>query len=600
MKNKVFVGKYSLSFKKDYSGYFIPDKYDCILNEDGTIQGKEISHNSKEPLGRCLFMFILYSKASGVEYDNETGVRGEGWLDIPQWIIAIIVIRHLLLLDSEDIISAISRQIGKSHISRMIVSFSITFIPLFVKITSMRWFSTLCSFKNDTAEDQLGKTHPHILDAIELYNKLYPNKPLEYDCMVEDKGVRRKLKWNTKLIEINRSINGKSIPYSSLDILGLDKNTKNPGYTSHLIFVDEGQDINAEAFRNNVRPFTTSTGGICFTIGTANNEPESLLRDLYVGEIVPDDCRIFCNAEEAIRYKEFVNKEHSEKYRRKFNKEVKDKGLHSDYIQTQYFVNFNIVGDNFTSLERLKNNNLFLGDIELDFMCEKHEYKIGAVDPALVNDMAGMVCGVSRFGDASVINELKNVIILHDKNTEKKSPKELVDKIAKHCVAQKLDYLILDTTGNQKDRAYYLYTKFRKIGCKTMIIPFDYSSSNKKTMMGYLEDSIYNQSIILPKEQYRYTDVAYGELIKQILYLKKTRTTSGNIQYKAPEGRDFYDDLSMSLSQFNYALEYIRRCISKNTIVDLGEGAKYYIKYNKYESDKIEKKIEVRSSWLGM
>jgi len=590
MKNKVYIEKYGLSFKRDYSGFFIPDKYDCVLNEDGTLQGKDISHDSNEPLGRCLFMFILYSKASGVEYDNETGEKEEGWLDIPQWIIAITVIRHLLLLDSADIISAISRQIGKSHISRMIVSFSITFIPLYVKVKSMRWFTTLCSFKNDTAEDQLGKTHIHILDAIDLFNKIYPNKPLEYDCMIEDKGIKRKLKWNTKLIEINRNIDGKSIPYSSLDILGLDKNTKNPGYTSHMIFVDEGQDINADSFRTNVRPFTTSTGGICFTIGTANNEPESLLRDLYVGSMVPDECRIFCNAEEAIRYKEIVNKEHAEKYRQKFEKEVADKGINSDYIQTQYYVNFNIVGNNFTSLSRLKGNNILIGDLEDDFIALDHEYKIGAVDPALDKDMAGMVCGVSRFGESSVISEVKDVIILHDKADEKKSPERLVNRIVNICLAHQLDYIILDTTANQGDRAYYLYMALRKAGCNTMIIPYDYSSKNKKTMMGYLEDSIFNQSLILPKLEYREKSDAYDELLRQLLYLKKDKTASGNTTYKAPEGRNFYDDLPMALGQFNYLLEYVRREQAKRTIINLGDDIKYFVKYNKFKKKKIEKK----------
>ena len=34
MKNKVFVEKYGLSFKRDYSGFFIPDKYDCVLKSE--------------------------------------------------------------------------------------------------------------------------------------------------------------------------------------------------------------------------------------------------------------------------------------------------------------------------------------------------------------------------------------------------------------------------------------------------------------------------------------------------------------------------------------------------------------------------------------
>jgi hypothetical protein len=126
----------------------------------------------------------------------------------------------------------------------MIIAFSITFIPLYVKVKQLRWYSTLCSFKNDTAEDQLGKTEPHILDAINIFNEIYPDKPLQFDCYVEIKGKKNKLSWNKKIIEINRSIGNKSIPYSSLDTLGLEKNTKSPGYTSHMLFTDESQDVN--------------------------------------------------------------------------------------------------------------------------------------------------------------------------------------------------------------------------------------------------------------------------------------------------------------------------------------------------------------------
>jgi hypothetical protein len=580
----IFIEKYGLTFKKDETGYFIPDKYDVKLSNDMKGKGKKIAYDSEENLGRCLFSFILFAKSSGVETDVDTGKEEEGYLDIYQYIIAYIVIKHLLLLDSSDIITAIARQSGKSHISRMLIAFSVTFIPLYIKVKQMRWYSTLCSFKNDTAEDQLGKTHPHILDALNLFNKIYPNKPLQYDCNIEEKGRNRKLKWNSNLIEINRSVKGKSIPYSAIDILGLDKNTKTPGYTSHFLFVDESQDINADAFNTNAKLFSQRTGGICFSIGTANNEPESLLRDMYNDKAIDETCRVLIDVEEVIKYQLKVSETHVKEYSQRFNKEIKKYGKHSDYIQTQYYINFNIVGDNFTSLERLRSNNLFLGDIEMNFICDNHEYKIGAVDPALGKDMAGMMAGSGRFGESSVISELKNVIVLHDKNTAKKSPDELVNLITNHCIAQQLDYLILDTTGNQKDRAFYLYKNFRKYGCNTMIVPYDYSGQNKKTMMGYLEDSIYNQSLILPKESYRESDCAYDEAIKQLLYLKKKRSkTNGNLEYKAPEGKDFYDDLPMTLAQFNYALEYIRRSIAKKLLIDLGEGVKYYITYNKYK-----------------
>ena len=114
---------------------------------------------------------------------------------------------------------------------------------------------------------------------------------------------------------------------------------------------------------------------------------------------------------------------------------------------------------------------------------------------------------------------------------------------------------VIDYTKNTKNiNSAENNKKLKDIGCNTMIIPYDYSNTNKKVMMGYLEDSLFNQSLILPKEEFR-DDYAYNELINQLLYLKKTKTPTGNIQYKAPSGRNFYDELPMSLAQFNYALE---------------------------------------------
>jgi len=600
MKNTVFIKKHGLTFKKDTSGYFIPHRYNVRMQEDGKFSGKKISYNSKDPLGKCLFGFIIFAKSSGVEIDNDTGEAKQGYLDIYQYIIAYVVIRHMLLLDSADVITAIARQAGKSHISRMLIAFSITFIPLYIKIKTNRWFSTLCSFKNDTAEDQLGKTHPHILDAIKIFNDIYPNKPLQYDCQIEEKGRKRKLKWNSNFIEINRMIDGISIPYSSLDTLGLEKNTKTPGYTSHFMFVDESQDVNADSFNFNAKPFTQRTGGICFCIGTANNDPESVLRDMYVDTGIPNDCRVLIDVDKVIDFQKLVSEEHAEKFVNRYTKELKKYGEHSDYVQTQYFINFNIVGDNFTSLERLKGNNLFIGDLDRAFTCAEHEYKIGAVDPALDKDMAGMVCGVSKFGQSGVINEVKDVIILHDKNTQKKSPETLIKKIVEVCIIHELDYIILDTTANQSDRAYYLYTALKKAGANTMIIPFDYSSKNKKLMFGYLEDSIFNQSLLLPKLEYRNTDYPYDELMRQLLYLKKKTSDTGNIRYIAPTGRNFYDDLPMSLAQFNYCLEYIRREQSNRTSINLGDGVRYYITWNKFLNKYKEEQSSNPASWWAL
>lgn len=321
---------------------------------------------------------------------------------------------------------------------------------------------------------------------------------------------------------------------------------------------------------------------------------------MYSDKEIKEDCRLVFDVEDVIKHKQMTeNNSETQKYINRFEKELAKYGQFSDYIQTQYYINFNIIGDNFTSLERLKGNKILTGDLDTEFECSKTGYKIGAVDPALGRDMAGMFCGIAEFVGDKIISEVKDIIILHDKDSDKISPDSLIKKITNICIAHKLDYVILDTTANQGDRVFYLYQNFKKEGCKTFIVPFDYSSSNKKLMFGYLEDALFNQSIILPKYEYRDKNYPYKEFLTQLLYLKKKKTPSGNIQYKAPDGRNFYDDLPMSFAQFVYAMEYIRRGISERKIVDLGSGIKYFFRKNKYNELK-ESTIKKVSTWLNI
>ena len=588
MQNKVYVEKHKLLFIRDHTGFFIPYMYDCVYDKvEQTFKGKKISIASKEILGKVMFCFILFMKNSGSEVDRTGGKNRvkEGYGEIYQYIISYVVIRHLILLDSSDIFTVISRQAGKSEISRRLLAFALTFIPLYVEIPHARFYCTLCSFKMDTAGDQLLKTQPAILDAIKTFNGLYPKSPLQYDCTVNEKGRNRKLKWNKSIIEINREIDGNSISYSALDILGLDNKANNPGYTSHLLFCDEAQEITADSFNTDVKPFTTSTGGICYCIGTANNDPSTLLKDMYDDKSIPNECRLICDWEEVYKHKALVSEKHGEKYKTRVEKEIAKYGIMSDYIQSQYYVNFNIIGDNFITLDILKRNNILLGDLDKNFKAETGEFKIAGLDGAIANDMAVLVCGTSRFGNASTINEVKDLFILKDKKEAKITPKRLYERTTEICMAHKIDMIIVDDSANQRT-AYYLYQEFKKQDCKTFIVPYNYSGKNKKIMMGWLENCLYNQSLILPKLEYSKESYPYKELLNQLLYLKKTTTPAGNIEYKAPEGVNFYDDFPMALAEFNFCLEYVNREATKRKVVDLGDGLKYFIRLHKYTLDK--------------
>lgn len=230
--------EHKLLFKKGKDEYFIPIMYDVVVDDKNKYVGKIISKTASTKLGRAMYDFITFVRYSGNQFDTETGEQLQGHAEIYQYIIAFEIIKHLILLDSADIMAAISRQAGKSHISRLVIAFSIVFMPMYVDFVGTRFYATLCSFKKDTAQNQLLKVEGHITDAIKLFNELHPEKPLVSDDYVEENGRKRKLKWNKNTIEINRKIGDNTIPYSSLDVLGLKEGADTPGYTSTFMFLD--------------------------------------------------------------------------------------------------------------------------------------------------------------------------------------------------------------------------------------------------------------------------------------------------------------------------------------------------------------------------
>ena len=84
-------------------------------------------------------MFLKYVRHSSEEIDKQTGETIPGFIEIYQWKIAFEIITHALALKSNDVIIAIARQAGKSHITRMVAAFCLIFVPLYTKIKEKRY-----------------------------------------------------------------------------------------------------------------------------------------------------------------------------------------------------------------------------------------------------------------------------------------------------------------------------------------------------------------------------------------------------------------------------------------------------------------------------
>lgn len=322
---------------------------------------------------------------------------------------------------------------------------------------------------------------------------------------------------------------------------------------------------------------------------------------MYKDKGIPDERKIFYTWEDVYACKVMSSKIEAEKYKVRVMKEIDKYSLSSDYVQTQYYCSFNIKGNRFITLEELRELDIFQGDIcdNISSLGKSSNscmvYRIAGFDPATVNDYAAFSIGLAYVhSNGNIIVQLKNIYILN-KNMDKISPNELIRRAALLCEEHKIDMIMVDSTGNQEDRSYYLYKELRAIGCNTFVIPYSYGNKNKQKMMGYLEDSFNNKTIIFPKEELRTSHEEYDELLKEMSYLIKESKENGTITYKAPEGSVFFDDLVMSLGQLNYICYYTKMQMKNKKIINLGDGIEYPLRFSINNNGNEEIKITRKS-----
>lgn len=90
--------------------------------------------------------------------------------------------------------------------------------------------------------------------AVDLFNKLYPNSKII--TPQDDKTLLNRL--TNK--EYDRMLNGEQIHYSQIVGLSLEKSVINAGFSFHLLFLDEAQEINYEQFNEQLQPTVARTG----------------------------------------------------------------------------------------------------------------------------------------------------------------------------------------------------------------------------------------------------------------------------------------------------------------------------------------------------
>ena len=109
---------------------------------------------------------------------------------------------------------AISRQAGKTHVTRKVIAFLIVFAPLHMVLTTDRFYAVFVGAKKDLIEDHCIKMQPELDKAVELFNMMFPDSKMLTGSDVND------LKDTITNKNFDRMLpSGERISYSSFDAL---------------------------------------------------------------------------------------------------------------------------------------------------------------------------------------------------------------------------------------------------------------------------------------------------------------------------------------------------------------------------------------------
>ena len=330
---------------------------------------------------------------------------------------------------------------------------------------------------------------------------------------------------------------------------------------------------------------------------------------MYADKALPESHKIMYNWEEVYYSKKITDdktlpeaKRKSEKYKAGIMKEIVKYGITSMFIQTQYYVSFSSQGTRFTTIEMLRegDNPIFKDyrlcendeDIRISINKEDKEhiyFVVGGIDPATTNDYAAFAVGVAKVRkiDREVVDYQLKAVKIMNPELKKITPETLISRCAELCSHYMVDMVMVDSSADQEDRAYYLRKKLIEIQCDTMVIPFSYANQNKFRMMRVFEESLIGGKVSFPSEDETSKDEYYKEFIDELLYFQKivSKDAEGKtkIKFEAPQSEGFYDDMVCAVAQSNYLCYYIRYFLLEKKVrtINLGDGISYKLDYHK-------------------
>lgn len=358
-------------------------------------------------------------------------------------------------------------------------------------------------------------------------------------------------------------------------------------FTIHLILCDEAQLVNADFFNTNIAPMTSRTGGITIIQGTSLPEANQLLYATYRKKSIDQTHRVLFNAIEVYLSIALRSVEEADVYWQRYIKEASDNGVLSDYIQSQYFVSFNIKGDRWVELGAMEEDGIFsIKQYGIEYFTKEclrsynkndsRYYRIGSFDSAKKRDLAAFTAGILECtttldGDSNYHVYTTDFITVNEKEKENGiqiNPDQLTERLVSLCIKYELDMLVYETSAQQTDRAYYLAKELKRRNVQTKVIPIDYARGMKQRMFEKVEGIINTgRTSTLDLEMTKHSK-SFKEFIEELKIFKKIYEKN-SIKFSAPDGRGLHDDFISAWVQMVYLPYYIEYCEMNGISADL-------------------------------
>ena len=585
----------------DDDGMYVPSKYkldnDWIVVLDGDIIQDWI---------------VFIKNALRTSDVLGTGEIRVGNLYNYQWANTVNFINIIMKNKTEFIDVEWCRQLGKNFNIELMTAFLSVFGRRYnPNLKGGKWITVALSHKIPSIKKNFSEIRKHAKKAVEIYNKLYgtPNHTLVYgDYKV---GEDKKYAFDTDMsLKIDVILGTHSQDWSI--IYSATANASNDGYSgAKLIYADESILIDGSNFIRSVLPACSVNGGTLLVSGIASTDSLCLQ---YIVHNMERSIKSIYDVNKGYRLMKMTNPVEAETFRNSIQAQIEASGgENSTESQTNYFMNWEISDGLFVTRTQLEKNKVYetiLGDINYNA-----DYIVGGLDLSLVNDYTSLcvsetwksVSPVNRYGkdihEECFVHHVKDFKI-YNLDRQRMDANKLARDVALDCKKYKIDILSVDNTANQGTQVQLIYEEVQKLGISTLVVPFNFSgTSNKLSMMGYVESVLFSGRCKFPLEEYRKYEgenaKAYSIFLDEIVMLRKEREGGKvNIQYKAPKGKTDDNFFAMSLSV--YGVQNVINMKNDNKLIEIGTK-KIFPRLNKFKllSDSPTNTQPIRDSYIS-